>query len=143
MPPDLKRLGEEKLKLLLGYCSELEELLAAFVVSSAHRRALERLIQLIVECVADIGFELAAGLGWTNPGSSREAIERAREKGWYHEEAALNFERRYISLHNRIVHDYEKLDVARVRNEAPRLLAAARTLASFLVEKMREESEEQ
>jgi len=139
MSPDAKRLIEERIRNLLGYGDELAAALGENQETSLRRRAVERLFHLIVECVADIGFEMAETLRLGSPGSTREAIEIARKGGIFPEEAAEHFERRYVSIRNRIVHDYERLDFAVILNEANRLIEDARFIAKKLVERIEKE----
>jgi uncharacterized protein YutE (UPF0331/DUF86 family) len=139
MSPEGRRLTEDRVTGLLGYCDELATALAETKESPLRRRAVERLVQLIVECVADIGFDLAETLSLGSPGSTREAIETARRAGLFPEEAAEHFERRYVSLRNRIVHDYERLDALLILNEANRLTEDARLIAAALMKRMKDE----
>ena len=138
MPIEIAALVRSKCLKLLEYCVELERTLAG--ADASRRRAVERLVQLIVEAIADMGAALAEGASLRSPGSTREAIAIMREAGFYPGEEARRFEERYVSLRNRIVHDYEEVDFRLVESNAARLIADARAIARGLEEKLEEMS---
>ncbi|MDQ7825995.1 MAG: DUF86 domain-containing protein [Candidatus Eremiobacteraeota bacterium] len=131
LPDDLK----EKLNHLLSYLDELEQWLGAPQESIEKRglqRIVERMFQLIVECAADAGdIWLDAG-GFPAGESVRGVFERLREQSLIDEEEILRFAE-YVSLRNRIVHDYEKISGAMLLKTAPRLLSDCRLLGKRLL----------
>jgi len=101
----------------------------AYVKRLAYPRATERLVQIIVEAVGDTSELLLQASGRPAPGSMREALNGIRELGVIDAELFECFNRTYIGLRNRIVHDYEALDTRILFNSARRLRTDA---AAFL-----------
>jgi len=132
VPEDLK----EKLNYLTSYLDEMEYWLKNPVESEntkAFQRILERMIQLIVECTADAGdLWLDAG-GYSTGESVRGVFERLRERALISDDEITRFAE-YVSLRNRIVHDYEKLSATILIKTAPRLLSDCRLLCRKLLE---------
>jgi len=62
---------ENKLRLLLGYLSELKDFLEItyedYLSSNKNKRTIERLIELIVECGSDISGDILSLLNGTAP----------------------------------------------------------------------------
>jgi uncharacterized protein YutE (UPF0331/DUF86 family) len=124
---------ERKLVLLLGYVDELQPLVVAGRSRSSDnvaRRALERLVQLIVETVMDSNGALAADGGLPPPASGRESFDAAERLRAVSPELAQRFRASYVGLRNRIVHEYETLDETLVLRAARRLVGDARSYAS-------------
>jgi len=130
VPEDLK----EKLNYLSSYLDELDYWLKNPVESynsKAFQRILERMIQLIVECTADAGdIWLDAG-GYPTGESVRGVFERLHERMLIDEEEISRFAE-YVSLRNRIVHDYERVSSGVLIKMAPRLLSDCRNLCRKL-----------
>ncbi len=103
-----------------------------------YRRATERLVQIIVEIAGDTSDLLLRASRRPAPGSMREALSEIRELGAIDDALFERFNRTYIGLRNRIVHDYEALDsrilfesARRLRKDAAAFLrAVTRYLAS-------------
>jgi uncharacterized protein YutE (UPF0331/DUF86 family) len=124
---------ERKLVLLLGYVDELEPLVGDARRRSAGnvaRRALERLVQLIVETVMDANGALAADGGFAPPASGRESFDVAERLRAVSPELAQRFRASYVGLRNRIVHEYETLDETLVLRAARRLVGDVRGYVS-------------
>jgi uncharacterized protein YutE (UPF0331/DUF86 family) len=124
---------ERKLVLLLGYVDELEPLVGDArrrAAGNVARRAIERLVQLIVETVMDANGALAADGGLAPPASGRESFDVAERLRAVPPELAQRFRASYVGLRNRIVHEYETLDEALVLRAARRLVGDARSYAS-------------
>jgi uncharacterized protein YutE (UPF0331/DUF86 family) len=81
-----------------------------YVERPAYRRATERLVQILVEIAGDTSELLLRAAGRPTPGSMREALRDVRELGAIDDALFERFNRSYIGLRNRIVHDYETLD---------------------------------
>jgi len=87
----------------------------------AHRRATERLVQIIVEAVGDTSELVLQAAGQRAPGTMRESLKAIQELGVINGALFERFNRTYVGLRNRIVHDYETLDSRIVFNSARRL----------------------
>ena len=94
---------------------------AEYARQSAHRRATERLVQIIVEIASDTGEMLLQVAGRPAPGSMREALTGICDLGVIDAALLDRFNRTYVGLRNRIVHDYESLDNRILFNSARRL----------------------
>jgi len=124
---------ERKLVLLLGYVDELESLVGDSRRRSSGnvvRRAIERLVQLIVETLMDANGALAADGGFAPPASGRESFDVVERLRAVSPELAQRFRASYVGLRNRIVHEYETLDEVMVLRAARRLVGDARAYAS-------------
>ncbi len=87
----------------------------------AYRRATERLVQIIVEAAGDMSELLLEAAGKPAPDSLREALRGIRDLGVINDALFERFNRSYVGLRNRIVHDYETLDDRILFNSAKRL----------------------
>jgi uncharacterized protein YutE (UPF0331/DUF86 family) len=76
----------------------------------AYRRVTERLVQIIIEAAGDTSELLLQAAGRPAPGTMREAFGGIRDLGVINEALFERFNRTYVGLRNRIVHDYETLD---------------------------------
>ena len=83
---------------------------AEYAGQPAHRRATERLVQIIVEVAGDTSDLIVQAAGRRAPGSMRESLSAIRELGVIDDALFERFNRTYVGLRNRIVHDYETLD---------------------------------
>jgi len=90
-----------------------------------HRRIVERLAQVIVECAIDVSGMLLVSAGQPPAQSARQSFEAIQELGVIDEHLLSRF-RRYVGMRNRIVHDYDRLDSSTLFYSARRLLDDAR-----------------
>ncbi len=123
----IREVVERKLALLVGYVDELSPLVAGTTPCDSKgnvaRRAIERLVQVIVEVTIDVNGLLATAEGQPQPRTARESFRAAATAGFLPEKTAERFITSYVGLRNRIVHDYDTLD-ARLVEDAARRLAA-------------------
>ena len=94
---------------------------AQYARQPAHRRATERLVQIIVEAIGDTSELLLQAAGQRAPGTLRESLEGIRALGAIDDALCERFNRTYIGLRNRIVHDYDTLDNRILFDSAKRL----------------------
>lgn len=129
MPDEASRaLIERKLTLLVGYADELSSLVGGgpgFLPGNIERRAIERLVQLLVEVATDINGIIAVSRGLRPPATARESFVNARDAGVLDARLAERFIASYVGLRNRIVHDYDTLDVGLTVRAAVRLFQDA------------------
>jgi uncharacterized protein YutE (UPF0331/DUF86 family) len=126
MPPTL----QEKIAQLRDYVRELRDTLAQTAGgdrSTLVTRALERLVQVIVECAAD------AGDLWLEAHGRPVGQTAATVFQFLHEAGAIDAEhqtrlRRHTSVRNRIVHDYDRVTPEQVRQTAEALANDAEDL---------------
>jgi len=115
----------KKLAYLEQTLAEIDPYLRAsyteYTRQPAHRRATERLVQIIVEAAGDTSELLLQAVGQRAPGSMRESFSGIRELGIIDDALFERFNRAYVGLRNRIVHDYETLDNRILFNSAKRL----------------------
>jgi len=120
---------ERKLALLVAYTDELRPLVQpekdAPAPSNVARRAIERLIQVVVEVATDVNELVVVALGRPQPQTSREGFRAMVTAGVLPEKAVQRFITSYVGLRNRIVHDYDTLDAELVLQAARRLLSDA------------------
>lgn len=106
-----------KLAHLDGYLSELEAYrevdLGAYVRTAGTRRAVERLIQLIVETAADVNVHVATELEGHPPPDYRASFLAAARLGLIPADLAERLAPS-AGLRNALVHDYADIDDARV-----------------------------
>jgi len=83
---------ENKLRLLLGYLSELKDFLEItyedYLSSNKNKRTIERLIELIVECGSDISGDILSLLNGTAPESYYKSFSLLGEKGVFEKDFA-------------------------------------------------------
>ncbi|OGW08772.1 MAG: hypothetical protein A2W77_07240 [Nitrospinae bacterium RIFCSPLOWO2_12_39_16] len=100
---------ENKLRLLLGYLSELKDFLEItyedYLSSNKNKRTIERLIELIVECGSDISGDILSLLNGTAPESYYKSFSLLGEKGVFEKDFAVGLAK-YGGLRNRIAHEY-------------------------------------
>jgi uncharacterized protein YutE (UPF0331/DUF86 family) len=84
-PPRLQALLQRKLSSLTGYLDELQAALPAtrdeYLSAPTVRRAVERLVQVVVECAADAGDLLLTAEGRTVGDSARDIFEGLHSAG--------------------------------------------------------------
>lgn len=132
LPDDL----QQKLNYLTSYIDELNswhENPPEGCCSRALQRILERMVQLIVECAADAGDLWLQMKGYETGESVRGVFERLRESGLINDEEIERFAE-YVSLRNRIVHDYERVTMEQLQGVVPQLLADCHHLCRKLIE---------
>lgn len=116
MAPD-KSVIREKLVVLLGYIAELEPhvsiSLDEYLASSVIRRAVERLFQIIVEAIVDIADLILTDSGHEPPAAARESLVRLQELGILSAALADRLIQS-VGVRNRPVHQYDRIDNARV-----------------------------
>lgn len=125
-------LVERKLALLVQYTDELSEVLgqdARDLRGNVQRRAVERLVQLVVEVSVDVNGILASMNGMSAPATSRRSFEAALDAKAVSEPLVRRFKATYVGLRNRIVHDYDRIDDAIVARSASKLVDDAREYA--------------
>ncbi len=120
------RQTQEGKALQLGrYCQELRSLLdrpPAADDDLVLERALERMVQLLVECAADAGDLWLSDHGQPLGQSAMGVFQNLYRAGVLSAEVLERF-RSYVTARNRIIHDYETTQPARVRADAERLAA--------------------
>jgi uncharacterized protein YutE (UPF0331/DUF86 family) len=130
---------QRKLELLAGYVAELEPLVAGGrpPAGNLERRALERLVQLVVEVAIDVNGLLAAECSLPPPRTSRESFEVLVGTGVLSPAVAEPFIASYVSLRNRLVHDYDRVDPRPLARSAARLVGDSRAYARVVLAHMR------
>ena len=131
IPEDL----QGKLNSLVQYLDELEGWLESPEESLGGRgfqRIIERMFQLIVECAADAG-DLWLQAGELPTGESvRGVFERLGGAEILDQESLTRFAE-YVTIRNRIVHDYEQVNLSLLSRVAPALVRDGRMLAQKLL----------
>lgn len=116
MSPD-KSVIREKLVALLGYIDELEPHISVsldeYLSTSLLRRAVERLFQIIVEAIIDIADLILSDSGIEPPAAARESLARVQELGILSPTLADRLIQT-VGVRNRLVHQYDRIDNARV-----------------------------
>jgi uncharacterized protein YutE (UPF0331/DUF86 family) len=139
-PPRRRRLVERKLASLAAYVAELDTALPASEPAHAAdmmaRRAVERLVQVIVEAGADSGDLLLAEEGRPAGDTARAIFEALRTAGIIDDSLGRRFAYEHSALHNRIVHDYDELDNAAVWRAARQLVPDGRALVTALTARL-------
>lgn len=114
-----------KLAHLARYLDELQThrgvSLEDYLANAGVRRAIERLIQLIVEAAVDINVHVATELEGTPPADYRSSFLAAARVGLLPAELAERLAPA-AGLRNALVHDYTDLDDARVHAAIPLVL---------------------
>jgi uncharacterized protein YutE (UPF0331/DUF86 family) len=78
-------------------------------------------VQIIVEIAGDIRELILQAAGKPSPGSMREALGGIHDLNILDDKLFERFNRTYVGLRNRIVHDYETLDQRILFDSARRL----------------------
>jgi uncharacterized protein YutE (UPF0331/DUF86 family) len=130
--PHLQALLERKLASLGAYLDELDATLpgtaAEYACDATVRRAVERLVQVVVECGSDAGDLLLTKEGRTVGDTARDIYDGLRSAGIIGDDLGRRFVRDHSGLRNRIVHDYDELDNAAVWRGARQLVPDGREL---------------
>lgn len=103
----------DRMKKLEEYLRLLEGIRGRDFEDPYMRGALERYFHLAAECVLDIGEMLIAREGWSKPETYRSVIQTMGEEGVIDPDFAEGFEG-IAGLRNILVHDYTKVDLARL-----------------------------
>ncbi|HXF73416.1 MAG TPA: DUF86 domain-containing protein [Actinomycetota bacterium] len=125
-----------KLSHLDGYLDELERYrdvdLETYLAAGGPRRAVERLIQLIVETAADINVHVATELEGRPPSDYRASFHAAARIGLIPPALAERLAPS-AGLRNALVHEYATIDDARVHASIPLVLDGFREYARSVV----------
>jgi uncharacterized protein YutE (UPF0331/DUF86 family) len=97
------------------------------------RRAVERLVQVVIECAADTGDLLLTEEGRTVGESARDIFEGLHVAGIIDDTLRQRLAYEYSGLRNRIVHDYDELDSTAVWPAARQLVPDSRVLLAALI----------
>ncbi len=123
-PREINLIGQ-KMANLTSYLGELDPLVKGPFPgpswSRVQQRAIERLIQIIVESLIDINALIIADAKAPPAGSAREGFERVHSLGIIQTHLLDRFSQDYVKLRNRIVHAYDTLDDRTVYYKAQRL----------------------
>lgn len=141
---DVDAVVAERLKRLAEYVDELQEYrrkatsFQVYQENTMLRRAVERTLQIAVESCLDIGRRLIALEGFRFPEDNKDVFQVLAEEGVVPQEllpALLDMAR----FRNIVVHNYAKLDDARVYGILKKRLgdfdAFARAIVEYLTEK--------
>jgi len=138
--PRRRALLQRKLTSLASYLDELDATIpstaAAYAADTTPRRAVERLIQVVVEAGADAGDLLLVEEGRLAGETAREIFEALRSAGVVDDALGRRFAYEYSALRNRIVHDYDELDNASVWQAARQLVPDGRALVAALTARL-------
>jgi uncharacterized protein YutE (UPF0331/DUF86 family) len=139
-PPLHRALLQRKLASLAAYLDEPDTTVPAavsdYTAGSTVRRAVERLVQVVVECAADAGDLLLTEEGRTVGDSARDVFEGLHSAGAIDAALRQRFAYEYGGLRNRIVHDYDELDNAAVWQAARQLVPDGRALLAALIARL-------
>ena len=139
-PHRLRPLLQRKLISLASYLDELDATLpvtvTAYAADSTVRRAVERLVQVVVEAAMDAGDLLLAEEGKMVGETAREIFEALHTAGVIDDALRRRFAYEYSALRNRIVHDYDELDNAVVWQAARQLVPDGHALAAALTARL-------
>ena len=126
---------ERKLEKLKGYLQELEVLsdisLEEYERNAPTRRAIERLLQIIIETACDINAHFIAKLAEKAPTTRRASFYEMAVLGILDGEMAEQLARS-VGLRNRLVHAYFDVDLDRVwdtvQDDLPTLIEQLETI---------------
>ena len=114
---------ERKLAMLKAYRQDLGAYDDAGSIHADHY-AVERLIQLIVECMCDVLSRWLAMKGLAHPDSYTQLFAEAAERKALSAELAGRLTNA-AKMRNLLVHAYERIDLAIVAKSVPQLLTDA------------------
>lgn len=125
-----------KLRKLEEYVDQLSRLqpesFEAYKASVLHRRAIERLLQLLVEVASDINTHVLVSLGSPPPDDYYDGFIRMGESGVIPQELALRLAPS-AGARNILVHEYEVIDDRIVYESVPNALADFRAYGRALL----------
>lgn len=139
-----QKLVAQKLANLDEYLNELEPYLAIsakqFQSDRTRQRAVERLVQIVVECTIDTNNIIIRAANLAIAATARESFQRLRDQHILDDLITERFVKKYVELRNVIVHLYEKVEPKTLYSSAQRLMKDAeayarqihRYLASFV-----------
>ncbi len=114
---------------IIGFAAELEPLstmpLARYVESPVIRRAVERLLQLIIEAITDAADIILREAGLEPSDAARETLARIQALGVISPPLARAL-MQATGLRNRLVHAYQRIDDERVLAASAELVRWAR-----------------
>jgi len=131
MPPPLA----DKLGQLGRYVEQLRRLLALSpepALRESVERALERMIQVLVDCGADAGELWLTAHGAPAPDTAAAVFRELGEAGAIPEELVDRF-RRHVTARNRVVHNYAGVTAAGTHRDAEQLADDAAELLRCLL----------
>lgn len=124
-PREIILIGQ-KMANLTSCLGELEPLVTGAFPgpkwSRVQQRAVERLIQVVVESLIDVNTLVVADAKAPPATSAREGFERVHSLGVIQTRLLDRFGHEYVKLRNRIVHAYDTLDDRTVYYKAQRLV---------------------
>lgn len=139
-----KNLIQRKLANLKEYLSELEALsgrsLEEYVKDFEYRRAVERLIQIIVECAIDGNNLIITGMGKRPAMEYKESFSKLVDMGIISSDFASRLIP-YTSLRNRIVHEYAEIKNELVYTSIKMLLRDFKMYLAEMVKFLQKEKE--
>jgi uncharacterized protein YutE (UPF0331/DUF86 family) len=142
--PRHRALLQRKLTSLATYLDELTvtvpDTLDGYTANPTVRRAVERLVQVVLESAADAGDLLLAEEGRTVGDAARDIFEGLHAAGVIDDSLRRRFAHDYSGLRNRIVHDYDVLDNATVWQAARQLAPDGRALLVALITRVESSS---
>jgi hypothetical protein len=109
----------------------VEELLGELETEKSYR-GIERLVQLVIQALLDLGLMVIAALGWRRPRAYSEVGYILWEQGILNRQDAEML-RSMAGLRNVLVHAYARVDRGRVLEFAERLKVDARRVASAVL----------
>jgi uncharacterized protein YutE (UPF0331/DUF86 family) len=108
---------QEKLRTLAGYLDELASVARVsereYLDSPMPRRAAERLMQVCVDAVGDIADLVLRELREETPATARESLAKLGQLGILQDPLAERL-MGFVGLRNRLVHQYDRIDDARL-----------------------------
>ena len=139
-PRRLRPLLQRKLISLASYLDELDvtfpATVTAYAADSIVRRAVERLVQVVVEAAMDAGDLLLAEEGRMVGETAREIFEALHTAGVIDDALRRRFAYEHSALRNRIVHDYDELDNVAIWQAARQLVPDGRALVAALTARL-------
>lgn len=111
---------QRKLALLRGYRADLKAIGAAGPIEQNHY-AVERLIQLIVECMYDIVSHWLADHGHVHPDTYAEVFQEAAKQRLLSPALAESLAHA-ARMRNLLVHGYERIDLGKLAAAVPTAL---------------------
>jgi uncharacterized protein YutE (UPF0331/DUF86 family) len=131
---------QRKLNSLAVYLDELEAVVPAtateYQANPTVRRAVERLVQVVIECATDAADLLLTVEGRTAGDTTRQIFEELHTAGVIDGALRQRFVYEYTGVRNRIVHDYDVLDNDAVWQAARQLVPDGRALLAALLSRM-------
>jgi uncharacterized protein YutE (UPF0331/DUF86 family) len=138
--PHTRALLQRKLTWLAAYLDKLDQILPGAVVDyaadSTVRRAVERPVQVVIECAVDAGDLLLASERRTVGETTREILEGLHAAGIIDDTLRQRFGYEYAGLRNRIVNDNDELDNAAPWQAARQLVPDGRALLTGLISRL-------